>query len=171
MQRGMWILLLASLLPPLLFGQEKEKKKLDPCSLLTAADAASILGAPMPLVDRSKDSCTYGELGRKIAGAGRALDRDVIFILKTYKSAEARDKEWAKSSHNPANKEDVQVLSETGDEAFFFGSTKDGKIVGAFSVVAVRKGLVSFSLMISDKSGASSADAAFVVAKKIADQL
>ena len=36
MRRLMWIILLASLLPPVLFGQE-EQKKLDPSALLTAA--------------------------------------------------------------------------------------------------------------------------------------
>ena len=175
MHRLIWITLLASLLSPVLFGQEKQKKKLDPCNLLGAVDAASILGAPVPLVDRSKDSCTYGVLGRRIAGGGRALERSVIFGVKTCKSAQARDKEWAKITepvHYPANKDFTQVLSGIGDEAYILADTKDGKVVlGVDAYVYVRKGLVVFSLVIWDQSKASSADAAITVAKRIADQL
>lgn len=166
----MWVLVLASLLSPLLFGQEKEKKP-EPCSLLTAADAANILGATMPRFDRTKNSCTYGALGGGVTGFGRALDRSVTLRLKTYKSAETRDKEWAKALHDPDNKKDAQPLGEIGDDAFLVGSSKDGKIVGTLANIWVRKGLVLFSLMIWDKNEASSADAAIAVAKRIANEL
>jgi hypothetical protein len=169
----MWIMLLASLLPPVLFGQEKQKK-LDPCALLAAVDAASIAGAPMPLVDRSKDSCMYGVLGKRFPGAGRTLERKVGFWVKTCKSAQAQDKEWAKMTeavHYPDNKDSTQVLSGIGDEAYLLGNAKDGKLVGVNASVYVRKGLVVFALEIWDQSTASSADEAIAVAKRIADQL
>jgi hypothetical protein len=162
------------LLPLVVFGQEKEKK-LDPCALLTAADAASIAGAPMPPVDRSKESCTYGVLGKRtggpFSGGGRKLVRDVMFSVKRFKNEQARDKEWADIARAPVNKDANHVLNEIGDEAFLPSRTKDGKIIGFLSVMNVRKGLVIFYLTIWDKSEASSADAAIAVAKKIADQL
>jgi hypothetical protein len=172
MRRLTWIILLASLLPPVLFGQEKQKK-LDPCALLTAADAASIAGAPMPLVDRSKDNCTYGVLGKRIPGGGRALDRSVEFSVKTYKSAQALDKEWGKArdAHNSVHKNDTQGPGGIGDEAFLPDRTKEGKVTGITSIISVRKGLVVFGLLIFDKDIAASADEAIAVAKRIADQL
>jgi hypothetical protein len=170
----MWIMLLASLLPPVLFGQEKEKK-LDPCALLTAADAASIAGAPMPLVDRSKDSCTYGLLMTKripgIPAGAKAFERSVELSVKTYKNAQERDKEWGKTTHNLVHKNDTQGPSEIGDEAFLPDRTKDGKVTEVMSFVNVRKGLVIFGLVIFDKDVAASADEAVAVAKRIADQL
>ena len=59
MRKVVWTLLVGVLLPSVLFGQEKQKK-LDPCNLLTATDAAAIMGATMKIVDLSKNSCTGG---------------------------------------------------------------------------------------------------------------
>src|SRR6516164_902191 len=59
MSRIIWVLLIASLLPVVAVGQDKAKK-LEPCRLLTADDAARIIGAPMQIVDLSKKNCTYG---------------------------------------------------------------------------------------------------------------
>jgi hypothetical protein len=173
MRRGISILLLVSLLSLVLFAQKNEKK-LDPCALLTAADAASIAGAPMPLVDRSKSGCTYGVLGKRTVsgvGSGREVLRDVSLSIKTYKNAQARDKEWTKTVGAPVNKDSIVVPNEIGDEAILPARTKDGKPIESLTVVNVRKGLVVFSLMIWDTTQASSADAAIAVAKKIADQL
>jgi hypothetical protein len=112
---------------------------------------------------------------------GRVIDRGLLFSVKVYKNGQARDKESAKNTQvarDPANKDDTQVpsgntqiLSGIGDEASLHGRTKDGKLVGGISWVNVRKGLAIFYLEIWDRTGASSADAAIAVARKIADQL
>ena len=156
----------------LLQGQEKGKRP-DPCALLTAYDVASITGDPMPVIDRSKGSCSYGILGIRLS-QGREIVRRVSFGMKVYKDEQARDKVWAKiaqDANDPANKDDKQVLSGIGDEAYLVGRTKDGKLVDWTLLVHVRKGLACFSIWIIDKTGASSVDAAIAVARKIAEQL
>jgi hypothetical protein len=153
---------------PSLSSQQKGEK-LDPSALLSATDAASIAGAPMPLVDRGKTGCTYGVLGKKVLGGGRELDRSVDFGVSNYKSVQAEDKAWAKTTqpvHYPDNKGDVQALSGIGDEAYLLGQSHS---INFF--VYVRKGAFIFTLSVWDKQMASSTDATVVVAKKIADQL
>ena len=182
LRRLMWITLLASLLCPVLFGQDKEKK-LDPCALLTATDAASIVGAPMRIVDLAKNGCTYGEYrGRGSFVRGGVLDRELDFEVKRYKDPRAEDKEWRKakeSALDPAKKDQTQVLAGIGDEAYLVG-TNDGKLTdnpGAFvsAVMYVRKGTVIFSIGILllplHQAVTLSADALIAAAKKIADQL
>lgn len=162
------VLLFASLLAPSLSSPQKEEK-LDPCTLLSATDAASIAGAPMPLVARGKNGCTYGVLGGKAVGGGKALDRSVDFGINKYGSVQAEDKAWAKVTqpvHYPANKDDVKALSGIGDEAYLLGQSQS---INFF--VYVRKGAFIFTLFVWDKQTASSSDATVVVAKKIADQL
>jgi hypothetical protein len=168
MRTGTCVLLLASLLAPSLSSQQKGEK-LDPCTLLSATDAASIAGAPMPLVARGKNGCTYGVLGGKAVGGGRALDRSIDFGINKYESVQAEDKAWAKTTqpvHYPANKGDVKALSGIGDDAYLLGHSNS---VNFF--VYVRKGAFIFTLSVWDKQVASSADATVVVAKNIADQL
>jgi hypothetical protein len=177
MRRVVWALLLESFLVAALFGQEKQKK-LDPCTLLTATDAASIMGASMKIVDLSKNTCTYGEYrGRGSLVAGGILDRALFFEVTRYKDAHAEDKAWAKdtkSALDPANKDQTQVLSGIGDEAYLVGRTNDGKLTEN-PAVHVRKAAYTFSIGILLPGGHEpvvlSADALIAAAKKIADQL
>lgn len=180
MSRIIWVLLIASLLPVVVVGQDKAKK-LEPCRLLTADDAARIIGAPMKIVDLSKKSCEYGEYrGRGSFVRGGVLDRSLFFEVTRYKDSQALEKAWAKdtkSAIDPANKD--QVLTGIGDEAYLVGRTADGKLTDNAALYSaalyVRKGTVTFSMAILLPPGHEpvtlSADALIMVAKKIADEL
>lgn len=175
MSRIIWVLLIASLLPVVAVGQDKAKK-LEPCRLLTADDAARIMGAPMKIVDLSKKNCTYGEYrGRGSFVSGGVLDRALFFEVTRYKDSQAQEKAWAKdtkSALDPANKD--QVLTGIGDEAYLVGRTVDGKLTDN-PALYVRKGTITFSMAILLPPGHEpvtlSADALIVAAKKIAGQL
>jgi hypothetical protein len=96
MARIILVLLTTAALLPAVVGNEKAKK-LDPCALLTAEDAASIMNAPMKMVDLSKNNCTYGEYrGRGSLVRGGVLDRALFFEVKRYKDTQAQDKTWTK---------------------------------------------------------------------------
>jgi hypothetical protein len=168
------IVLFASLLPVVLLGQEKEKK-VDPCTLLTAADAASIAGKPMWFVHGDRKSCEY--IDRKPAIlSGTQFEHSVTLEIKRYKSAEVRDKEWAKATAVQDQGKDSnsfkaarQVLSGIGDEAYLFGHIQDGRV--GIAQIYVRKGTLIFKLDNFVITDTSSLDAFTAVAKKIADQL
>jgi len=156
-------------------GQDKAKK-LEPCSLLTADDAARIIGAPMKIVDLSKKTCTYGEYrGKGSFVNGGVLDRALFFEVTRYKDSQALEKAWAKDTKSvtdAANKD--QVLTGIGDEAYLVGRTADGKLTDS-PALYVRKGTVTFSIAVLLPPGHEpvtlSANARITVAKKIADQL
>jgi hypothetical protein len=94
MLRAIWALLITSCLSALALGHSKEKK-LEPCALLTAADAASIMGVPLRIVDLSKNSCMYGEYrGRGSLIKGGILDLGLSFGVKRYKDMQAADSAW-----------------------------------------------------------------------------
>ena len=176
MSRIIWVLLIASLLPVVAVGQDKAKK-LEPCRLLTADDAARIIGAPMQIVDLSKKNCTYGAYrGRGSLVRGGVLDRSLYFDVTRYKDSRDQEKAWTKerSALDPAKKDQVLVLTEIGDEAYLFGRTGDGMLTD-YASLSVRKGTVTFSIAILLSPGHEpvtlSADALITVAKKIADQL
>jgi hypothetical protein len=164
------------LLPAALFAQEKQKK-LDPCTLLTATDAASIVGAPMKIVDLSKKNCTYGEYrGRGSFVTGGVLDRALFFEVNRFKDPQAEEKAWTKDTKgalDPANKDQTQVLNGIGDAAYLLGRSSDGKLTDP--LILVRKGAVTFSIKIllppEHQPVTLSADALIAAAKKIADQL
>jgi hypothetical protein len=171
-----WVLLIASLLPTIAIGQEKERK-LDPCTLLTAVDAASIMGAPISLVKRDKSTRAFGfERKYCLYGVPRngAFNPEVSLGVSTYENAEAEDKGWAsitKTFLDPSAKDKTQVLSGIGDEAYLTGYAKDGKMTAPVSMLCVRKGAMTFTLTLIEATQASSADASMSVAKRIADQL
>jgi len=177
MPRTFWLLLCTLFLPVVALSQEKPKK-LEPCTLLTASDAVNIMGAPMKVVDLSKNSCTYGEYrGRGSFAGGGVLDRMLLFTVNRYKNPQAEEKEWGKtkaSALDPANKEQTQVLTGIGDEAYLVGRTSDGKLTDSPQVV-VRHGAVTFSIAILLPPGHQpvtlSAEALIAAAKKIAEQL
>lgn len=177
MQRIIWVLLVAILVPVVALSQEKQKK-LDPCAVLTATDAANMMGAPMKIVDLSKNHCSYGEYrGRGSFVTGGVLDRMLTFGFKKYKDRQAEDKEWGKtkvSALGPDHKDQTQVLTGIGDEAYLVGRTNDGKLTD-YPKVYVRKDTVTFSIEVLLAPGHQpvtlSADALIAAAKKIADQL
>lgn len=177
MLRTICALLAASLVPAIAFSQEKPKK-LDPCALLTAADAASIVGAPMKIVDLTKNSCTYGEYrGKGSLMSGGVLDRMLSFGVNRHKDAKAEGKEWSKtkaSALSPSNKDQTQELTGIGDEAYLVGRTSDGQLTDD-AAVHVRQGTMTFSIVILLPPGHQpvtlSADALIATAKKVADQL
>jgi hypothetical protein len=177
MRKIVWALLVGGLLPSVLFGQEKPKR-LDPCNLLTATEAAAIMGAPMKIVDLSKNNCTYGEYrGRGSLVTGGVLDRVLFFNVKRYKDPQAEEKAWTKETNgarDPANKDNTQVLSGIGDEAYLVGRTNDGKLTEN-AAIDVRKSAAIFSIAImlppGHESVTTSADVLIATAKKIADQL
>jgi hypothetical protein len=175
MLRVIWVLLITGCLSALALGHPKEKK-LEPCALLTAADAASIMGVPLRIVDLSKNSCMYGEYrGRGSLIKGGILDFELSFGVKRYKDMQAADSAWAK--HTPtldATKKETEALSGVGDKANLSGRGKDGKLTD-FVEIHVRKGALTFSIQILLVPGHQpvnpSAEALIAVAKKIADQL
>jgi hypothetical protein len=176
MLRAIWALLITSCLSALALGHSKEKK-LEPCALLTAADAASIMGVPLRIVDLSKNSCMYGEYrGRGSLIKGGILDLGLSFGVKRYKDMQAADSAWAKDTPtlDPATKNETEALSGIGDKANLFGRGKDGKLTD-FAEIHVRKGTLTFSIQILLVPGHQlvnpSAEALITVAKKIADQL
>src|SRR5260221_11737308 len=92
MRKIVWTLLVGGLLPSVLFGQEKQKK-LDPCNLLTATDAAAIMGPPMKIVALPKNSCTYGEnRGRGSFVTGGILHHALFLNCKRYKERQPAER-------------------------------------------------------------------------------
>lgn len=177
MRRIVWALLIVSLLPTVAFSREKEKK-IEPCALLSADDAASIVGAPMKIVDLSKSTCAYGEYrGRGSFVRGGVLDRALFFYVKRYKDSQAQDKDWTKDAQSAleaANKNQTKAVSGIGDQAYLVGSIEEAETMDNAGI-RVRKGAVYFSIQIMLVPGHQpvkpSADALIAVAKKIADQL
>src|SRR5262249_37222067 len=146
MRKMIWVLLLASLLPPVLLGQE-EKKKLEPCTLLSAADATSITGTPMWFVSGGgKNSCTY--VDRKPALLrSTVIGREVGLGVKRYKTEQAADKDWAKATTGQDRSEalkESQVLNGIGEKAYLFGHVQEGKT--RFAEILVQKGTLILTL-------------------------
>lgn len=167
--RNTIIVLLASLLPVVLLAQEK---KLDPCTLFNASDAASITGTTMFFVSGGgKKSCTYVDRKPALLKA-TPVDRMVTLQVKRYKSEEAADKEWAKATaaHDQSEAlKESQTLNGIGDKAFLFGHIENGKV--GIAQVIVQKGSLILTLQDVDMKNDSSSDALGAVAKKIAEQL
>lgn len=97
--------------------------------------------------------------------------------LRDIKIRKLRKKAWTKDTNgarDPANKDQTQVLSGIGDEAYLVGRTNVGKLAEN-AAIDVRKSAAIFSIAIMLPPGhepvTPSADALIATAKKIADQL
>lgn len=166
MRSAICVTLFASVLPMILMAQEN--KKMGGCALLSADDAAKIAGTQMWFAHGSKDSCEYIDKKPAVFKA-TSFDHAVTPDMKRYKSAQVRDKEWAKATAVDGQGKNPQALTGIGDAAYLFGDVKDGRV--GIARVFVRKGTLILHLENIDISTTSSAEALIAVARNIANQL
>lgn len=143
----------------------------DACSLFSAADAGSVMGAPMKIApgSRPKRVCMYEEVTAKpnSIGPGR-----VTLTVNKWNSQEAENHAWSSLKevrHLQAGEKNVQALSGIGDEAWFTGNIEKGK-VGVASIL-VRKGPSDFALDNMVLEYRASPDTLKAIAKRVAAQL
>ena len=141
------------------------------CSFFSAADAASIIGAPMKIKQGSRAQyvCMYEEVTAKPGSIGPGT---VALTVNKSNSQDEENKNWARIKevrHLQAGQKNVKPLTGIGDEAWWDGNIDKGKI-GVASVI-VRKGNSHFAIdeMVLEYRG--SPDAMKKIAKGIADRL
>ena len=143
--------------------------RVNACSFFSAADAQSILGAPMTYSKTQNPAvCMYVETSPK---DGASVGR-VSLTVNERASEDAEAKGWASIKevrHLQAGQKNVAVAPGIGDEAFFTGNVEKGRI-GVAAVVA-RKGRSDFMLDVMVLEYRASPDALKAVAKRVADQL
>jgi hypothetical protein len=143
--------------------------RVDPCGKFSAADAQSIVGAPMKIVPRhGANVCLYNEASPKSA----VETARISLMLNVRSSAEEEDRAWNNIKVirrlNPGEK-NIARLNGLGDEAWFDGNIQKGK-VGVGGVI-VRKGKSDFMLDSATLSYRASAEQMKNVAKRIAGEL
>jgi len=148
-----------------------DSAQVNACSFFSAADAESIIGAPMKIKpgSRAQYVCMYEEVTAKPGSIGPGT---VSLTVNKSSSKEAEDRSWARIKevrHLQAGEKNVKPLSGIGDEAWWTGNIENGKASVA-SVIA-RKGDSQFAVdeMVLEYRG--SPDAMKNVAKRIADRL
>jgi hypothetical protein len=140
------------------------------CSLLSAADAQTIEGAPMKLspITHNSNVCEYVEVNPRPNAMGPA---HLSLTINQRKTPDEENKDWARLKEvrniEPGFK-NLRVLTGLGDEAYFTGNTEKG-MVGVAAVI-VRKGRSHFTLDSQVIEYRASPDAMKSVAKRIADQ-
>jgi hypothetical protein len=154
--------------PPLLAAQQDD---FDACSLFSATDAGSIMGAPMKPApgSRPKRVCMYEEVTVKpnSVGPGR-----VTLTVNKRNSPDAENRAWSNLKvvrRLQVGEKNIQPLSGIGDEAWFDGHIEKGKI-GVASIL-VRKGSSDFMLDNMVLEYRASPDAMKAIAKRVAGQL
>ena len=148
-----------------------EDNSFNACSLLSAADAEQIMGAPMHLsaIKTQPTTCRYDEVTPEPGALGPAI---LSLTAVQSKSVEDENRAWAsikETRHLQAGEKNVQPISGIGEEAYFTGNTQKGK-VGVAAVVA-RKGKSHFALDSQVLEYRASPDAMKSIAKRIADGL
>ncbi|PYP89782.1 MAG: hypothetical protein DMG65_13195 [Candidatus Angelobacter sp. Gp1-AA117] len=148
-----------------------EDNSFNACSLLSAADAEQIMGAPMHLsaIKTQPTTCRYDEVTPKPNALGPAI---LSLTVVQSKSAEDENRAWAsikETRHLQAGEKNVQPISGIGEEAYFTGNTQKGK-VGIAAVVA-RKRKLHFALDSQVLEYRASPDVMKSIAKRIADGL
>lgn len=148
-----------------------EDNSFNACSLLSAADAEQIMGAPMHLsaIKTQPTTCRYDEITPKPGALGPAI---LSLTVVQSKSVEDANKVWAsikETRHLQAGQKNVQPISGIGGEAYFTGNTQKGK-VGVAAVVA-RQGKSHFALDSQVLEYRASPDVVKSIAKRIADGL
>lgn len=148
-----------------------EDNSFNACSLLSAADAEQIMGAPMHLsaIQTQPITCRYDEITPKPGALGPAI---LSLTVVQSKSVEDENRAWAgikETRHLQAGQKNVQPISGIGEEAYFTGNTQKGK-VGVAAVVA-RKNKSHFALDSQVLEYRASPDAMKSIAKRIAEGL
>lgn len=148
-----------------------QTSEVNACSLFSAADAQSIMGAPMRIKpgSRAQYVCMYEEVTAKPGSIGPGT---VALTVNKSSSKDVEGKSWARMKevrHLQAGEKNVKPLSGIGDEAWWTGNIEKGK-AGVASVIA-RKGDSHFAIdeMVLEYRG--SPDAMKKIAKRIADRL
>ena len=141
------------------------------CSLLSAADAGQIMGAPMHLsaIKTQPTTCRYDEVTPRPNAIGPAI---LSLTVVQSKSAADEDKAWAsikETRHLEAGQKNVQPISGICEEAYFTGNTQKGK-TGIAAVVA-RKGKSHFALDSQVLEYRASPEALKSIARRIAEGL
>ena len=150
---------------------EAQANEINACSLLSAADAQSVMGAPMKLsaIKTQPYVCLYEEVTPKLGSLGPA--RFSLTAVQS-KSVDEENKAWAQmkeTRHLQSGQKNVQVISGIGEEAYFTGNIEKGK-VGVAAVVA-RKGKSHFALDSQVIEYRASPETMKELAKRIAGQL
>ena len=148
-----------------------EDNSINACSLLSAADAEQIMGAPMHLsaIKTQPTTCRYDEVTPKPGAIGPAI---LSLTAVQSKSVEDENKAWAsikETRHLQAGEKNVQPISGIGEEAYFTGNTQKGKV--GVAAVAARKGKSHFALDSQVLEYRASPEAMKSIAKRIADGL
>jgi hypothetical protein len=148
---------------------QSPKAEIDPCSLLSPADAQAITGVPMKLAPgHGAIVCMYEETSPQ-PGLDTAR---VSLMLNVENSVEKEAKEWQNTKEirrlKPGEK-NITKLSGIGDEAWFDGNVEKGK-VGVGGILA-RKGKADFALQSAVLQYRSSLEKMKEIARRIADKL
>jgi len=150
---------------------EAQANEINACSLLSAADAQSVMGAPMKLssIKTQLYVCLYEEVTPKPGSLGPA--RFSLTVVQS-KSVDEENKAWAQmkeTRHLQGGQKNVQEISGIGEEAYFTGNVEKGK-VGVAAVVA-RKGKSHFALDSQVIEYRASPETMKTLARKIVEQL
>src|SRR5262249_44008465 len=142
---------------------ESPAAAVDPCSKFSAADAQTIMGAPMKLSPgHGAIVCMYEEASPK---PGMDTAR-VSLRLSVRKSAEEEERAWSNTKvirRLKAGEKNIAQLSGIGDEAWFVGHIEKGKVdTGG---VLARKGKSDFALESATLGYRASADEIKMVAR------
>lgn len=141
------------------------------CAFFSEADAQSIMGVPMKRSAKTNPqrNCMYEEATARPNSIGPGT---IALTLDQHQTTADEDKAWAEVKevrHLQAGQKNVQVLTGTGDEAYFTGNSEKGK-VGVAGII-VRQGKSDFMLDSMVLEYMASPNAMKSVAKKVADQL
>jgi len=150
---------------------EAPANHINACSLLSAADAQSVMGSPMKLssIKTQPYVCLYEEVTPKPGSLGPA--RFSLTVVQS-KSADEENRAWAQikeTRHLQAGQKNVQAINGIGEEAYFTGNVEKGK-AGVAAVVA-RKGKSHLALDSQVIEYQASPETMKALAKRIAEQL
>jgi hypothetical protein len=154
--------------PPANIAASPQVSAANPCALFTAADAQTLMGAPMKLSAerRAGDVCMYEEVTAKPNSMGPGV---VSLTLNQMQPNQRGLMVVTVSNSQQAPSRHVVEVPGVGDKAWFKGQIEEGKI-GVGSLI-VRKGNWAFTLDSSVMEYRVSLDTMKAVTRKIASQL
>jgi hypothetical protein len=154
--------------PPSNVAAQPRATTANPCALFTAADAQTLMNAPMKLSSntRAADVCMYEEVAPRPNSMGPGV---VSLTLNQMQATDRRQMVVTISDSRQAASMHMVEVPGVGDRAWFKGQVVRGK-VGVGSLI-VRKGNWAFTLDSSVMEYRVSLETMKVLAQKIASQL
>ena len=127
--------------PPQSSAKQPARALIDPCALLTQAEAEAILGKPIAAPEGSSSQCTYAAQ----SGSGdimlhvlpmqfRSKEEFHAFLVKDTEAMNARLKESFKDTGAAPKETAVEPVPEVGGSAYYVDPTlvvfKEGRVLG-----------------------------------------